>query len=184
MAKKTPASDLVDWTLSQAPDPGEPAFDSGHIQDAQNGLAARELERPSGARRPASKAVVRTALILAAVAVLALAAFKVSAAWDAYRLKGGVGDTIALEELSTRLGDLPTLAQLYPPDTGSWAAARRLAAERGQPAPLPMTSLWPASDPAVFQLVTPLTANTARADVTRRYFAPNGAAADFTLPQY
>src|SRR6185503_11181624 len=142
------------------------------------------LEHPAGARSFSSKAVVRTSLILAAVAALAFVAFKVSAAWDTYRLRRGVSDTVALEEQSTRLGDLAALARLYPPDSGSWVAGRRLEAGNGQPAPLPMTSLWPTSDPAIVQSVTPLTANTARADVTRRYFAPNGAAANFTLPQY
>ena len=100
MAKKPPASDLVDWTLSQAPDPGEPASDSGNGQAALEGPAAHLLERPAGARGFSSKAVVRTSLILAAVAGLAFVAIKISAAWDAYRLRRGVGDTVALEERS------------------------------------------------------------------------------------
>ncbi len=184
MAKKPPASDLVDWTLSQAPDPGEPATDTASAEDVTQVLSARALERPTAAGGLSSSAVVRTTLVLAAVAALAFLAFKVSTAWDGYRLRQGITETVDLEEQSTRLGDLAKLAQLYPPGSGSWVAGRRQRAERGQPAPLPLPSLWPTSDPAVVQSVTTLTPNTARADVTRRYFAPNGAAADFTLPQY
>ena len=184
MAKKSPPSDLVDWTLSQAPDPAEPAPPAAGTDDAPQMPGACVLQRPRAARRFASKAVWRTGLILAGLVVLAFLAFRLSAAWDVYRLRRGVSQLVALEEQSTRLGDLDRLAQLYPQAAGGWAASQLQRAERGQPAPLPMTSLWPASEPGVVQSVTTLTADTARADVTRRFVAPNGSPIDFTQPQF
>ncbi|MEP7357231.1 MAG: hypothetical protein ABI847_08325, partial [Anaerolineales bacterium] len=184
MAKKPPASDLVDWTLSQAPDPGEPAPNSAGDQAAPQFLGARPLERPAGQRSLSSRAVVRTGLILTALAALGFLAFKVSAAWDTYRLQRGVSEAVVLEEQSTQLGDQEKLAQLYPQAGGGWVAGQLARAQRGQPAPLPMTSLWPTSDPAVVQSVTVVTADTARADVVRHFYALDGARASFTLPQY
>ena len=178
MPKKPLPPDLVDWTLSQAPEPGEPASDS------EPPPGARPLRQLTGSRGPGAKAVIRTGLGLAVVAAIALLVFKLSAAWDATRLQRGVEQAVAQEEESTRLGDLEKLAQLYPPEAGGWVAAQLARAQLGQPGPLPMTSLSPASEPPVVQSVTALSSNTARADVARRFFAPDGAAATFILPQF
>lgn len=172
MGKKTRNDDVLDWTVTEAPAPDEPAP-----------LPSHSPPSPPPDEPPATHSLKisrRLWLIAGGLIVASLLGLALFSAWDQYRVRRAVEQVVALEEQAALAGDADGLKQLYEASNPDWA--RRAAS--GQAAPLPMRWLRPVPEPGVVRSVETLTQDTVRADVARRFIAPDGSRVSFALPQF
>jgi hypothetical protein len=176
MGKKPRPDDLVDWTVTYAPEAGEalPA----------PAPAVRLPPRPT--TLIPGRLVVhlnwRMALLGLSPLLVALLVVTLSNAWNRRQLERNLSTAVALEERAILSGNLDELR--YSTADAAWLEAQMQRAEAMQPAPLPLPSMWASTAPAEVRRVRPTGPNTARADVARVYYAPDGRRAVFVVPQY
>ena len=176
MTKKPRPDDLVDWTITYAPEVGEPLPAAAPL--------VRLPPRPT-TLIPGRVAVYlnwRVALLTLSPLVIALLVVTLSNVWNRRQLERDLSAAVAIEDQAILSGNLEALA--YSNADAAWLATQLQRAEARQPAPLPLPGLWPASAAAEVRGVRATSPNTARADVARAYYAPDGRRAVFVTPQY
>ncbi len=176
MAKKPRTDDLVDWTITYAPEAGEPLPAAAPL--------VRLPPRPTTII-PGRVAVYlnwRVALLTLSPLMIALLVVALSNVWNRRQLEHDLSIAVAVEEQAILKGNLDALA--YSSADAAWLETQLQRAEAMQPAPLPLPGLWPASAPAEVRAVRSTSPNTARADVARAYYAPDGRRAVFVTSQY
>jgi hypothetical protein len=157
--------ELLEWTVGNVADPDEPV--SGPLSP-----------------RPAPSVSQRTSWIIACLIVATLVALAGFAAWNSYHSRQLVQQVIASEELAGRNGDVGALWSIADPDDWTWRKALLQLAVNHQVAPLPASVLQSLPDAPESIAFTTLAQDQVRADVTRSYWAPDGATLAFTLPQF
>jgi hypothetical protein len=177
MAKKSHAEDVVEWTVTYAPEPGETPVGVGLARPR-----LRSDPTASGARRWTLN--WRLAVIAASPLLLALLAVGLSNGWNAYRLRRDISAVVAAEDRAAQAGDLAAARGAYAPANEAWFEGQLRRVENQQPAPLPMHGFWPASGAGVVRAVRATGPTAVRADVARRFFAPDGSPTVFVVAQY
>jgi WD40 repeat protein len=174
-SSKAHSDDRLEWTISNAPTDGEipsPEPSSLHAHDSETPHAhAHRITRQTW--------IILGGLIMAAVLVAGL-----YFTWGRYRLGSDVARIVTAEDEAALAGDIERLHQLSDQSNTGWLNERDQLASLGQPAPPPTRLLRPVREPGVVRSFTTITQNIARADVARKYVAPDGTTFTFILPQF
>ncbi len=176
--EKPPAAhsnDLLEWTISHAPtddDLSSPEPSSPHPR----GSNAPHLHALHIARQ--------TWIILGGLIVVALLGAGLAFRWNLYRLRRDVARVVVMEDEAALSGDLERLHQVTDESNSGWLNERDELASRGQAALPPTRLLRPVREPGVVQSFDTVAQNIARANVARKYIAPDGTTLTFTLPQF
>lgn len=91
---------------------------------------------------------------------------------------------VALEEAAALAGDIEGLQELYGGNDSVWWAAYLHRAENGQAAPQPMALLQPLPGLGTIVAIEFLAPDSARAEVQRKFIAPDGSRVAFRLSQF
>jgi len=169
--KESP-SDLLDWTVTHAPDLDEPT------------------PPPASSRPPGHKAALsaRTARRMMWITGLVIAGAALGAGmltlWNGYQAWREIRSVVLAEEQAAFARNPDRLLRLQEAGDSGWRSAQFRLAQRGLAAPLPLGLLRPVAGMHESLSVTPIAPNAVRADVRRKYRAPDGAVYTFALPQF
>jgi hypothetical protein len=167
--------DLLEWTISHAPTDDEPLAP----ESSSPRRHASEGYQPHALKTTRQPRIILGGLIVAAVLGTGLAY-----GWNVDRIRRDVARIVAAEDEAAFAGDIERLHQLVDESNAGWLNERDQLASIGQPTPPPTRLLRPVREPGVVRSFTTITQNIARADVARKYIAPDGTTLTFTFPQF
>jgi hypothetical protein len=162
-------SDLLDWTITDAPGADEALPQPAPASDA------RRAYSPHVARR--LWVIVGSVIVVLGFGLWGFSAF------NAWRIRNELAQMIADEERAAWAGDVRRYVRFSDDGSLNWIKAQTGLAEKNQPAPFPAPGLQLAVRRATLQAFEPLAPDVMRVDVIRTYAAGDGATATFTLPQ-
>jgi Tol biopolymer transport system component len=175
-----PHHDILEWTITHAPDPSEaetlslPAPEFAPEAHAESAPA-------SGHHLQVSR---RIWAMLGMVIVGSLLGAGLFTLWNQYRIRGEVEKLVIAEEQAALAGDRDEIEALTDPGDRAWLAGRLRMAEMFMAAPSPLPLLSAVPEPGRVQSVHSVASNTVRVDVAHRFIAPGGGAVTFVLPQF
>jgi len=169
------SNDILDWTITTAPDPDEPP--PLPLPEKVAAAQRRLAQTPHAISRAAW--LIIGGLMLASV--LGLAAF---AAWNTNRTNRAVRLVVHAEEQAAIGANLAQLDPLVDSSDANWISMQIRWAQNHQSAPLPLGGLRPVWEAGQVQSVAAFTADTMQANVTHKFIAPDGTTVAFILPQF
>lgn len=184
MARK-PKLDILEWTVTDAPDDSEIEALPPSVWDAAPAPAEPEA-RPSSAQARAHHFHVtrRIWLILGTVIVASLLGAGLYTLWNQQRIRGEIERFVAAEEQAALTGDVDKIRELTSDADRVWLNERITQVERYQAAPMPLSILWALPEEGRVQSLHSIASDTVQVDVARKFGAPDGTAVQFSLPQF
>jgi hypothetical protein len=171
MAKLT-SSDLLDWTVTDAPPADEPFH-----PPAPSSSPGHLFTRPSSLS-------VRLWLIGGSLIAVVVAGLWVFSAYNTWRTRRDVLRIATLEEKAAWAGDTRQTLQFTDDGNADWIKTQAWLAENRQSAPAPLPGLQLSTRKTTLQKVETLTPDIVRVDAMRTFRADDGATFTFTLPQF
>ena len=165
-------SDLLDWTVTHAPEADE--------------LGPHPVAPASPGHRPALSphTARRIAWITGSVIVGAVLGLGLFWLWNEYQTRSAIEQIIVLEESAAAERDIHYFRGLVADDSSEWTKTQVRWMIRGWSAPTPLAILQPVTGATRLAGLTHFAPNIVRADVTRPYTSPRGEIITFNLPQF
>lgn len=170
-------SDLLDWTITEAPPLDETPAPEASLAPPAEPAALPHFEPPHLSRR--------VWLLLGSFSALAVAAAAFIVWRSQQTMHEAVRQAITTEERWARDSNPALLASLLDPQADNWLILETGWVSMGQPSPLPDPALRAVREtPGVIQSITQIASDTVRAEVARVFSAPDGAPYTFLFAQY
>jgi hypothetical protein len=173
MAKTSRPDDLVDWTITYAPEAGEVL--APHAPPLP-------LAPPVVLRRLPRRIDWRVVGLILSPLLIALITINLTNAWNNFRLRRDLSAAVAAEDAAILTSQIESLH--YGAADAAWLNQQLHRAEAMQPAPLPLHGLWPSTAAPEVRGMRATGPNTARVEVARTFYGPTGSPAAFVLTQY
>ncbi len=177
MAKQTKTPDILEWTLTHAPD---------LFEDEASPPSSVEPPRPDpdGYPQPRRQISRRIWLLLGSLILGSVMGLALLTGWNQYRMMRAVEQFVALEEQAALVADRDRIEQLSDPTVSAWLLQRIDQAQSGQAAPVPVPALRAVSKAGVMQSFKMFAPAIAQADVARPFVTPDGTIVSFVWPQF
>jgi hypothetical protein len=169
---KTSSSNLLDWTITDAPPADEP-LPSPDFSPSPRRTLTRDHHLS-----------VLLWLIVGSLIAVVIAGLWVFSTYNTWRTRRDVMRVATLEEKAAWAGDMRLYLQLSDDSNPDWVKSQTRLVENNQSAPAPLPGLRPSTQKTILQSVESLTPDTVRVDAVRAFRADDGTALTFMLPQF